>query len=277
MAASDARTATMLVCSELRQRGETSLNRYRVSFDKLGDVTFMRLRVDNGSGPVVERTLRLNSVEEAQTAAPRLVESVLGKKRIEEARRIDNVMSAEGQHQKKLQGDIAGGASLLALWMPRSSVGFAPGLQANLDYQLTQFSLGPEVRYAAGSAKTDSVHLFGAGIAAKYSFLTGEVSPYVGAGFGYSDIEIQRHATPEVNGGAGFDAKGNGMGSFAQVGLQVLRLHTMRLDVGARVDLPFYRTNEQGNGQAAVAQLLRCSRDALCGLDVQLGFSHRRH
>ena len=97
----DAQTAALLVCDELRKQGisvsdpvyevPASANAYRVVLRRLGEKIIVRLSQENPIGTIItERQLTLANIEEMIPAAPRLVDALVHNKPIDDTVNMEN-------------------------------------------------------------------------------------------------------------------------------------------------------------------------------------------
>jgi hypothetical protein len=61
---------------------------------------------------------------------------------------------------------------------------------------------------------------------------SGELAPFVGAGLGLSYFQIHREGEPSPD--------GSGFGAFGEVGVELLRTHSVAMGAFLRGDAPFY-------------------------------------
>ena len=113
---SDAQTAALLVCDELRKQGisvsdpvyeaPASADAYRVVLRRLGEKIIVRLSHENPIGTVItERQLTLASIEEMIPAAPRLVDALVHNKPIDDTVDMETVTEQEARELRKISGE----------------------------------------------------------------------------------------------------------------------------------------------------------------------------
>lgn len=174
-------------------------------------------------GTVIASTsLTAGSIEECDIVIPRLVESLLGRKAVEDTARMATVTTEEARPFQKRPGEGHFVIGLLNPLFSGSSDGGKSGLSLGYLYEAEHFLVGVEGLYvSSGNSNIGSmVFLQGAWLP-----LSGEFSPYLGGGIGYLGGNDQ---------GNSFD---NGMGYKLTAGLEMFRLHHLRVQVG--VDLYF--------------------------------------
>ena len=99
---SDAQTAALLVCDELRKQGiavtdpvyeaPASANAYRIVLRRLGEKVIVRLNHENPIGSIIiERQITLANIEEMIPAAPRLVNALVHDKPIDDTVDMETV------------------------------------------------------------------------------------------------------------------------------------------------------------------------------------------
>jgi hypothetical protein len=245
VAASDAETATRLVCSEIIQAGAPSGVRYRVAFGTLGSLIIVSVdREGEGPGTVADsRSMTLHGIEEIRIAAPRLAESIVHGGPIAETQTVDNVVDEEARVPQSRPGKLEFGLGLAGAFTPfASGLGVAPAVILDLHYGMSQLEIGGSFRFGApsgGSADNSQPtgNLVSASIGGRYFTTNKEISPYVGGGLAYSYYSLSLPS--------GFDGNNSGLGAYVDAGVEILRTHRGHLALGVRVDLPFFALNDQ--------------------------------
>jgi hypothetical protein len=168
------------------------------------------------------------SLDEADTVIPRLVRSVLDRQPFEKSARMPTLTAQETAPYRSRPGE-----GLFVI-----GVGLAPlGGSLGWSYEARRFRLG-----VLAQGADDSASFFG--IDAAWLPLDGNVSPYLGVGFGV------------VGGGASDESAA--AGTKLEAGVELLRLHKVRLMFGASAIIPF--------------ETLRGVDDVSWGLQLRAGF-----
>ena len=126
---SDAQTAAMLVCDELRKQGisvsdpvyeaPASANVYRVVLRRLGEKIFVRLSRENPIGTIIiERQLTLANIEEMIPAAPRLVDALVHGKPIGATVDMESVTEQEARELRKITGESLWNVGIFGTFVP---------------------------------------------------------------------------------------------------------------------------------------------------------------
>ena len=127
---SDAQTAAMLVCDELRKQGisvsdpvyeaPTSANAYRVVLRRLGEKIIVRLSHENPIGTIIiERQIVLANIEEMIPAAPRLVDALVHGKPIDATVDMESVTEQEARELRKITGESLWNVGIFGTFVSR--------------------------------------------------------------------------------------------------------------------------------------------------------------
>ncbi len=172
-------------------------------------------------------SLTATGIDEADVVIDRLVTAVVSRQPVERGARITTVTNKESEPFHKKPGE--------GLWMV--GVGLAPlGYSLGWNYEAKDWRLG-----LALQAGDDDVGFFG--IEGAWIPNDGEVSPYVGGGLGVVGSE---HGGESV------------LGAKVEIGVEMFRLHGVRLLAGVNAVIPF----ESLPGQDAIHP----------GVHLRLGF-----
>lgn len=240
----EAKTAADIVCHELAKNHATNTN-HEVRFGKLGGRTLVTLAARTGNEYNEVRTF-VNGLDEMELAGPRLVQSLLEGKTMEQTRTVDNVMTNEQRAPKQ-----AGGSPMAMLGMyGGTSVGTgssaAAGFDVGIGYRAGHFGLGADGRAGGiGSGETKLVNA-SLDVGGRLYLTDGDISPFVGAGFEVSYFARLSDGSSDSLG----KLSGSGAGAFGTVGLEALRAHHIGLVISARIDAPFY--NLKGDREGAL-------------------------
>ena len=279
---SDALTAAMLVCDELRKQGisvgepvyETPVpaNVYRVVLRRLGEKIFVRLSQENPIGTViVERQMTLANIEEMIPAAPRLVNALIHRKPINSTVDIESVTEHEARELRKISGESLWNMGIFGISMPGTDITAKPALGFGWSYETPSYAAATEFRFRIQEegdrfeADGDRFSFFSWSIGGSYFLNKRNFSPYVGGGLALVGVEIE--STTRVKkqkewfGSAEryrelwgeewewvdeYSSEGaNGMGAYVAIGIEALRLTESRLKFELRMDRPFFKLPHQ--------------------------------
>ena len=205
------------------------------------------------------------SLEECDIVIPRLVEALLSGKTIESTAQITTVTTEEARPFQHRPGEGRFVIGMLDPLFSGSDNGSKSGLSLGYMYEAEHFMLGVEGLYfGSGNSHLGSIVFFqGAWLP-----LSGEFSPYLGGGVGYlggqdKDISID-----------------SGVGCKLTAGLEMFRLHRVRLQVGVDVYFPsstgtgtkyHYQTDPVTHADTSYEEQIR-TRSSFAVLHVKLAF-----
>lgn len=172
-----------------------------------------------GGATLAYASLTAASVEECDVVLPRLVEAVLGRADAASTARIDSVVSAESRPFRKKPGERFW---IFGLPMPLFSGadgGGQSGFSIGYMYEGEHFGVGVQDLYG----KNKDRHINALTLDALWLPATGETSAYLGGGVGYLDTE-----------------RANGLGVKLSGGIELFRLHALRVRAGLDVCLPLF-------------------------------------
>jgi hypothetical protein len=234
-------TGWQLVCDEIRNQGVTlaapganTSSAYHVTFDRLGTRLVVRVAYESPVGhPVRTRRLVLDGPEELTVAAPRIARAVVKDLPLRESERVDNLVGEETRVYRKKSGEFMWGFGVLGTMAPTHSSSVSPGAEFMGYYETPSFGVGFSLRTTFGG-DDKGVDQQSIGVGARYFLSDGDVSPYLGGGIAASWLTVE-------DDDRNYHAEGSGFGAFAEVGVELLRLHGSRLILGVRADAPFYQ------------------------------------
>ena len=202
---SDAQTAAMLVCDELRKQGisvtdpvyevPASVSAYRVVLRRLGEKIIVRLSHENPTGTiVVERQMTLANIEEMIPAARDwLMHSSI-------ASRSMLPLIWKALPNRRLANSGRYRVSPFGIWessepsSPGTDVAAEPGMEFGWSYETPSYAVGTEFRYSGPDDDDDAnntITLFSWSIGGRYFFNKRNISPYVGGGFAVVDASYK--------------------------------------------------------------------------------------
>ena len=267
----DAQTAAMLVCDELRKLGisvsdpvyqtPVQTHVYRVVLRRLGAKIFVRLSQENPIGTViVERQMTLANIEEMIPAAPRLVDALVHRKPINATVDMETVAEQEARELRKISGESLWNVGIFGTTIPGTDIVAEPGWQFGWTYQTPSYSIGTEGRFSGNEDEdnSDGFTFISWSIGGRYFFNKRNISPYVGGGLAIVNASYQ---TREANENKTYNRflsdwdyeyhdyynteDDSGLGLYGVVGIEVLRLTQSRLNLELRVDRPFFSLESQ--------------------------------
>ena len=269
---SDAQTAALLVCDELRKQGisvsdpvyeaPVSANAYRVVLRRLGEKIFVRLSHENPIGTIIiERQMTLANIEEMIPAAPRLVEALVHNKPIDSTVDMETVTEQEARELRKISGESLWHIGILGTFIPGTDIAGEPGYEWGWSYQTPAYTVGTEFRTSGsnGDEDGDEFSFFAWSIGGRYFFNKRNISPYVGGGFSIINTSYEAKVKRSVRNQSSFssndwwyddepeydDDSDSGLGAYGVVGIEALRLTESRLKLELRIDRPFFTLDSQ--------------------------------
>lgn len=245
----DARTAALLVCSEIARLNPPADAHYHVTLGKLGSIIILSVTRE-GDNPAITadvRELRLRGIEEASVAAPRLADSIVHGTPIVETERVDNLVGQETrQTPKRGGGSVHFSLGIVGEIPPLDQgIGPAPGLDLHVHYENKSWELGGGMRFGHGqvSSSAPEVGFYMAELGGRYFMNETDVTPFVGAGLGWEYLNLNIPSTS-------FQGNNSGLGAYAEVGMEFLRTYHTHLSVGVRLDLPFFSIDGYWNNNS---------------------------
>jgi hypothetical protein len=234
----DARTAALLLCSEIARLGPPADTRYHVTLGKLGTLIIYSVTREGDTPDVTAdvRELRLHGIEEASVAAPRLAEAIVHGTAIAETEKVDNIVGEETRRPARKGGGSAHFSLGIVGNLPPldQGVGPAPGLDLHVHYETKSWELGGGIRFGGGQVTNTapSVAFFMAELGGRYYATDTDVSPYFGGGLAWDYLSLSLPGT--------FSGNNGGLGAFMDAGVELLRAYHTHLSFGVRADLPFF-------------------------------------
>ncbi len=268
----DARTAAQLVCAEIARAGASPGAHFRVSLGKLGSVTILSVarEGDTPGSTADSREIRLQGIEEAMVAAPRIAESIVKGTPLSETEKVDNLVSQETRQPKVKPGKTHFALGLVGL-LPPLDQGLtpAPGVDLDIHYETgsQQFEVGGDMRFGgAGGGGHQAVAdgYFAFSVGGRWFTADTDMSPYIGSGLSWSFLSLS------LPGVAGLEAKNSGLGAYVDAGVQILRTHNAHLALGVRLDLPFFSLNNQNGSYSSSPGAVAPSTYYYAPLSVEL-------
>lgn len=222
---------------------------------RLGQKVILVLEERSPDGQQVLATASLSAMalEEADMVMPRLVMSVLRREPVSETAQVSTVTAQEAIPYFKRPGESHFLIGLPVGLFNGSTTG-SFGLSLAYAYETENYRLNATALGSWGNATAMSL-----GIGGDYLFLPGDWTPYVGGGVGYMYLS---DTNQNSNGG---------LGLTADVGVELFRLHNVRLLAGLELLLPAFKVSNTSwdvNGNPTTSSLYEPALLA----HVQLGF-----
>jgi hypothetical protein len=163
-------------------------------------------------------------IEESDVTVPRLVKATLGRRTAASTAEIDSVSIREAKPFLKKPGEkfFMVGIQLPAFGGTGKSTVF--GYSLAFLYEADVWRAGVTVE---GAGHNDLTEVF-TGMEGAWIPLKGEISPYIGAGIGFMGT-----------------SSNSGMGAKIGGGVELFRLHGVRLLAGMDLHIPFYEDADQ--------------------------------
>ena len=205
------------------------------------------------------------------TAAPRLVDALVHEKPIDATIDVESVTEHEARMLRKISGESLWHIGFLGIYAPGTDIIGKAGLEVGWSYEAPSYAVGTQFRYRYQEeadkfeAGDDLFSFFSWSIGGRYFFNKQNISPYVGGGLALIGVEyetktrVRKHK--EWFGSAEryrelwgedwewvdeYNSEGdNGLGGYAVVGIEFLRLFQSRVNLELRVDRPFFRLPSQ--------------------------------
>ena len=233
----DAETVRDLFAHELANR-HAGAGLYEVRLGKLGGRLLLVLEEKHADHTVDERRTLIGGIEEVPVAAPRLIDALISGKPLEETQTANNVLSGESRSVQMKQGRMGFAGAVIGTTPISVSSGFAAGAELGIVYEADRFALTGHGRLASGSSGGDSQFTyFNLGIGARYFLTENDITPYVGAGAGFSVYNMS-------NNGDGSSFNGNGMNLYGEFGVEGFRAHHAVMFASVRLDAPLFALSE---------------------------------
>ena len=279
---SDAQTAALLVCDALHKQGisvtdpvyeaPASANAYRVVLRRLGEKIIVRLSHEKPIGTIItEQQLILANIEEMIPAAPRLVDALVYNKPINDTVDMETVTEQEARELRKISGESLWHVGFLGMFVPGTDIVGKTAIEFGWSYErpsyaaVTEFRFGIEEEEDLFEAGGDRFSFFSWSIGGRYFFNRKNFSPYIGGGLATIGVDYEKKKTvrkqKEFMGSAEryrelwgeewevvdeYESEAeNGLGAYAAVGIEALRLTQSRLNLELRIDRPFFSLPNQ--------------------------------
>lgn len=192
---SDAQTAALLVCDELRKQGisvsdpvfeayaPTAVSAYRLVLRRLGEKIIVRLSQENPVGTIIiERQIVLANIEEMIPTAPRLVDALIHNKPIDATVDMEGITEQEARELRKVSGESLWNIGIFGTFIPGTNIAAEAGYEFGWSFETPSYAMGTELRTTGRDAyedENDSFFFFAWSIGGRYFINKQNISPYV--------------------------------------------------------------------------------------------------
>ena len=233
----DARTATDLICEQLRW-ASGGRGGYEITLAALGKSLFVTAARRE---PAASVSTQIDAIEEVPVAAERLAQALARGESFASTQRVGNLLEDETQPARSKKGSVKFFVSVSDVESPEHGArGFGFGI--GLLYAAPRFALPVEMRFGWDNSEypEPGLSLFSLSLGGRAFLSTRNVSPFVGGGLGILRVYAHEGEYPGYRDGESdyFDAQRSGVAPYLEVGVEALRLHRARIVLQARVDLP---------------------------------------
>lgn len=168
---------------------------------------------------VYSASLTAGGLEESDTVMKRLVDAVIDRRPVEDNAGLGSVTAQESKKFNKRPGERFFSLGLPIAFFKGGETGGPFGFSVGYSYEAETFRIGAILEGAARAGQ--GIGFFG--FDADWLPIDGEVSPYLGAGFGYMGANDT-----------------GGLGGKAEAGVELFRLHAVRVMAGVELLVPFF-------------------------------------
>lgn len=238
---SDVETVAQLVCSQLRRQGERVSDpvpsaegaHWRVGLRPLGRKVLLSLQEVGVTGGVRrEGELLLNEIEETPVAAQRLVAAVLDGRDPATTATVDTLVGEETRELRKKGGETFFGLGLMGMAVPGTDMVPGGGLIIRWSFETTGFGVLADLRFAGGSPADDQASWVAIGVGGRWFLSPGNWSPFLGTGLSFGNLHVKEKGV--------FAGSQEGLGTWLELGIEVLRLYESRMSFEVRAEPVFF-------------------------------------
>jgi hypothetical protein len=206
---------------------------------RLGSKFLLKLGEFDAAGrQVFGEQISAAGMEELDLVTPRVVKAVLLRKNLEETQTVENLTRQEGRQWNKKWGEFYWGFGIpfAMTFNPVSNLSY--GLNFKALYEMERLRIDYYLGFAVEGHGGTDLNLFDTDLSVNYLFTTGNFSPYLGGGVGFSVMTVN---------GSDFQAEDNGAHFAANAGVELFRLYGTRLLLGLRTILPLYQMDDDAD------------------------------
>ena len=199
-------------------------------------------------------------------AAPRLVNTLVHNKPIDDTIDMETVTEQEARELRKISGESMWNLGILGTFVPGTDITGDPGYEFGWSYETPSYAVGTELRGSGsgGDEDSDVFSFFAWSIGGRYFFNKRNISPYVGGGFSIINVSHERKVRIRERNWPSFVDEGEewfgdewryyddyeseshiGWGAYGIAGIEALRLTESRLKLELRIDRPFFTLESQ--------------------------------
>lgn len=205
----------------------------------LGRKVLLSLQYVGQTGAVQrEGELLLNEIEETPFGAQRLVTAVLDGRDVSSTATVANLVGDEIRERRKKDGEHFFGLGLMGLAVPGTDMVAGGGLIIRWSFETTGLGILADLRFAGGSPSDDEATMVAIGVGGRWFLSPGSWSPFLGTGLWFGEFNV--HEKGEFHGDQ------SGLGTWLEVGFEVLRLYDSRLSFELRAEPVFYELRSSG-------------------------------
>ncbi len=188
----------------------------------------------------------------------RLVTSVTRRQPVEDGQRVSTVTEAEAQPYSKKPGEFLWGLTVTGGAVAADIDGSvaAYGTRIHFLYEMPHVNFGLSVGFMAHLDTMVSETT----ARANYLFSEGDHSAFLGGGVGLATVKVNGYED------------GVGAGAMITGGVELFRLHSARMIIGAEVLLPLFEVEPSGGGSSDAGETLKEIYPALFTLNVGVLF-----
>jgi len=234
----DAHTATQVICEQLK-RASGGRGAFGVALATLGKIVVVTATQEGTANSV---TVQVDAIEEIPVAAVRIADALVHGESLASTQRVDNLLQSETRPVLTKKGSVKFTVGVADV----ESIGHgarAAGLSLGLAYVSPRFALPAEMRFAWDDGQYDEPQfdLFSLSVGGRAYLSRRDVSPFVGGGLGLLRLHASEGGYPGSGSSATttyFDGERFGVAPYAEVGVEMLRLHRGRVALQVRADFP---------------------------------------
>lgn len=237
LSAEDARTATQVICEQLR-RASGGRGGFAVGLATLGKLVVVTASREGSANAI---SVQVDAIEEIPTAAVRIADALVHGEGFASTQRVDNLLRGETRAALTKKGSVKFTIGVADVESPGHGAR-ASGLTLGLVYASPRFALPAEMRFAWDDANGDEPRfdLFSLSVGGRAYLSKRDVSPFLGGGLGILRIHAGEGGYPGSGGApqSYFDGERFTVAPYLELGVEMLRLHRGRVALQVRADWP---------------------------------------
>jgi hypothetical protein len=237
-------TVAALVCEALREAGaqvdiEPTPDRdgrvaYEVTIRPLGTVILLQVSLRLATGQVQRsETIQMTRIEETPIAARRLAEAMLHQTHVRENAKVDTLVAGEDTRRlERRAGHVMLSLGVLGFAAPAGDLVSGFGAFGRIQFETAAFSGSIEARLAGSGHSQGNTFLGGLAVGGRWFVLSGNLAPFLGGGLGIAWLAMDGEHDDHL--------RGSGFTPYAELGLELMRFYSCRMDVFLRFDVPTF-------------------------------------